>query len=213
MESDWSIRSQLRVKEWATSIDLRDAYLHIPIHPHYRKFLRLHIQGHSLQFRAMCFGLNVAPRAFTKLLQPVAAHIRSKGIRFHRYLDDLLIRGDSTEEVTTDTAFVLDLLERLGFLINYDKSDLVPQSPIVYLGMDIDFNTGLVRPSPQNLLKVSNFTSSLWDQRQASVRHLLSLLGLLNHAAQSVPLGRLHLRPLQFFVKAKAPNLKLMLDH
>ena len=33
--------------EWVTSIDLSDAYLHIPIHPQSRKFLRFHHKGIS----------------------------------------------------------------------------------------------------------------------------------------------------------------------
>ena len=43
METDKGIRSELRVGEWTTSVDLSDAYLHIPVHPAFRKYLRLHI--------------------------------------------------------------------------------------------------------------------------------------------------------------------------
>ena len=78
--------------------------------------------------------------------------------------------------------------------------------------MDLDLQEGLARPSAQNLLKVAVRSSELLRLRQTSVRYLLSFLGLLNHVAQLVHLGRLRLRRLQFFVKAKAPVLKDMLD-
>ena len=40
METPESIRTSLIPGEWVSLIDLSDAYLHIPIHPHSRKYLR-----------------------------------------------------------------------------------------------------------------------------------------------------------------------------
>ena len=40
METPESIRTSLVPGEWVSSIDLSDAYLHIPIHPNSRKYLR-----------------------------------------------------------------------------------------------------------------------------------------------------------------------------
>ena len=40
METSKSIRTSLVPGEWVSSIDLSDAYLHIPIHPNSRKYLR-----------------------------------------------------------------------------------------------------------------------------------------------------------------------------
>ena len=40
METPESIRTSLIPGEWVSSVDLSDAYLHIPIHPNSRKYLR-----------------------------------------------------------------------------------------------------------------------------------------------------------------------------
>ena len=64
METPRSIRDQLRQGEWTTSIDLADAYLHIPIDLAFQPFLRIAVQGQVWQFQAMPFGLNIAPRTF-----------------------------------------------------------------------------------------------------------------------------------------------------
>ena len=40
METPESIRTSLIPGEWVSSIDLSDTYLHIPIHPNSRKYLR-----------------------------------------------------------------------------------------------------------------------------------------------------------------------------
>ena len=37
METQETIRASLRQGEWVTSIDLTDAYLHVPIHPRDQK--------------------------------------------------------------------------------------------------------------------------------------------------------------------------------
>lgn len=58
---------------WAISLDLKDAYLHIPMHQNHRKYLRF--QGKAYQFKAMCFGQTQAPRVFTKNIASVAAYL------------------------------------------------------------------------------------------------------------------------------------------
>ena len=45
METAASIRRAIPPGAWAVSIDLMDAYLHIPIHPASRKYLRFSLEG------------------------------------------------------------------------------------------------------------------------------------------------------------------------
>jgi hypothetical protein len=160
------------------------------------------------QFRALCFGLNVAPKVFTKMLQPVAQYLRLRGIRVHRYLDDWLITASSPEMALQHTQETIDLLSTLGWLVNKDKSELVPSQNIVFLGMGIDFASGLVRPSQETLNKISAWSVILHSVCVLSVKDFLSLLGLLNHACKFIDLGRLHLRPLQFYLKCKQADLR-----
>ena len=63
------------------------------VEPKFWRYIRLNILGETFRFSAMCFGLNIAPRVFTKLMEPVAAHLRSRGILLHRFMDDWLFRG------------------------------------------------------------------------------------------------------------------------
>ena len=76
---------------WATSIDLTDAYLHIPVHPEHRKFLTFQYRGQSLVFRALPFGLFTAPRVFTRVTRVLADHLRRLGVQILMYLDDWLV--------------------------------------------------------------------------------------------------------------------------
>ena len=56
---------------WTTSIDLRDGYWHVPIAPGKRPYLGFSYRNKDWQFRAMPFGLNIAPRTFTKIISHV----------------------------------------------------------------------------------------------------------------------------------------------
>ncbi len=49
--------SQIRSKDWFVTIDLKDAYFHVSIHPCHRKFLRFAFGGKAYQYRVLPFGL------------------------------------------------------------------------------------------------------------------------------------------------------------
>ena len=53
METPESIRTSLIPGEWVSSIDLSDAYLHIPIHPNSMKYLRFCHRSQVFQFTAL----------------------------------------------------------------------------------------------------------------------------------------------------------------
>ncbi|KAL0172228.1 hypothetical protein M9458_032539, partial [Cirrhinus mrigala] len=61
--------SQIRSEDWFVTIDLKDAYFHVSILPHHRKFLS----------------------TFTKCVDAALAPLRLQGIRILNYIDDWLI--------------------------------------------------------------------------------------------------------------------------
>ncbi len=69
METASTIRSAIRPGDWAVSIDLQDAYLHVPIRRSSRKYLRFVSEGRCYQFTVLPFGLSTAPRVFTILME------------------------------------------------------------------------------------------------------------------------------------------------
>ena len=101
METLRSIIQALHVGDWGSTFDLRDAYLQIPMFPPHRKYLRFCVQGVHYQFRAMPFGITVAPRVFTKLMAAVGGHLRSQQIHIFMYLDDWLDQKSDSKIVTS----------------------------------------------------------------------------------------------------------------
>lgn len=112
------------------SLDLRDAYLHVPIRWESRRYLRFAVQnGFKMlyfQFNALPFGLASAPHIFTKVLAEALQTLRSEGIQIIPYLDDLLLFADSPRQVEQNLSKTIDHLQHLGWLVNLEKSHLIP---------------------------------------------------------------------------------------
>ena len=197
METPRSIRESIRQGDWATSLDLKDAYFHIPIHRNYRKFLRFIWNDRIFQFRSLPFGLSLAPWIFTKVTRELAILARSRGIRLRMYLDDWLTLASSQPLASSHTREVLDLTLSLGFLPNWEKSALNPSQQFIYLGMAFDTVTFTVRPAPARLDKFRALRNLLLDAQSASARVLTSLLGQMESLAPLVPLGHVHKRTFQ----------------
>uniref|UniRef100_A0A2H6NK21 ribonuclease H n=1 Tax=Micrurus carvalhoi TaxID=3147026 RepID=A0A2H6NK21_9SAUR len=112
-----SILLSVREGDFLASIDLTEAYLHIPIRPLHFKFLRFCYEGRHFEYRAMPFGHSSAPRAFSKILAVLTAHIRQTPIRIQCYLDDILILSSSAQQARHNIRTTVQVLQAHGFFI------------------------------------------------------------------------------------------------
>ena len=138
METPNSVLLAVRKDDFLASIDLKDAYFRIPVHPSSRKLLRFVSNGTVYQFRALCFELSTAPQVFTRVFAAVSSWAHSRGVRLLRYLDDWLILSSSEAKTKQHVNQLLALCYSLGIVINKEKSDLSPSRSVEYLGMIID---------------------------------------------------------------------------
>ena len=120
------VRNSLRRDAWFTSLDLANAYWHVPIHRRFRPYLAIQDGSRVLRFRVLPFGLGIAPRVFTKLLKVVSSLLLEEGVHVLMYLDDWLLQTSSRQEALVDTQTTLSLCESLGLHFNIPKSLLVP---------------------------------------------------------------------------------------
>ena len=179
MESALTVMSAMRQHLWAVSLDIKDAYLHVPIHPAFRKFLHLAFLGRIYRFRVLPFGISTAPYAFTRIVRDLAAHFHSKGIRFHHYLDDWLIVAESPQLVAQHLRLVVQVTQRVGWIINWEKSQIDPTQDFTYVGVHYDLRLGLAYPPLDRLEKLERLLRFLATQASATARQILSLIGHL----------------------------------
>ena len=196
MERLDSVKFLLKKGDWLVKLDLKDAYLLVPILPNHQKFLRFRWKRRHFQFRCLPFGLSSAPRVFTKIMKVVVAYLRERGIRLIIYLDDILIMCHSLIEAQQHRDLVIRLLESLGFIVNLEKSVLNPSQIMEYLGMVVNsINMSLSLPD----LKVSYITTlcQVLFKPKVSLREIFSLLGNLSWAIPSIPFAQMHYRDIQ----------------
>ena len=202
METSASIRSSIRPGHWGVSLDLADAYFHVPIHPQSRKYLRFCFQNEVLQFRALPFGLATAPRLFTRLMATVAGFLRLNGSVLLQYFDDWLLHQSDRSVLLQDLVNCWSEISHLGLLLNPEKSELTPSQDFTFVGMNFRTDLGIIRVPFSRTQALIALVRKFASQERVRARFFLRLLGVLNAAADSVLLGRLHMRPLQFYLMA-----------
>ena len=197
MENLQNVTQLVRKGDYMVTIDLKDAYFSIPIHQSHRKFLRFSWRNQLFQFAALPFGLTSAPRVFTKVLKPVIANMRQRGIRCLIYIDDLIIVASSKMECNEQAAFAVQLLTDLGFNVNMEKSNLVPKTRVEFLGFVLDsLRMELFLPEKKKediLQRIRNLLMS----RQILVRQISSMVGLMQSAKWAVMPAVIYYRFLQ----------------
>ena len=127
------------------SIDLNQAFYHIPLAQDQRNYFAFDFMGTRYTFTCLPFGLTASPRIFTKILRPVIKLARNMGIRLVIYLDDILIMAASKELALKHTDLVISLLQQLGFTINLEKSRLLPSQVVEYLGFQINSRSMMMK--------------------------------------------------------------------
>ena len=124
----------IQSQDWLVKMDLKDAYLQVPIHPDYQHLLSFQWEGKMYKFQYLSFGLSAAPRVFTKLLKPVVGFLRQNGCRLIIYLDDTLLMHQDRAQLEQITRLTCQLFESLGLIVNQKKSILTPIQEIDFLG-------------------------------------------------------------------------------
>lgn len=192
----------VRPGDWFTSIDLKDAYFHIPIYPPHRKYLRFLFQGVTYEYTVLPFGLSLSPRVFVKCIEAAIAPLRERGIRLATYLDDWLLMARTQEEAVVHTQIVLSHLHDLGFVVNTTKSVLHPSQNIAFLGLSLDSVSYVAHLSPERVRTCRDTLARFTPGRRVSYGLCLRMLGLMASVLLVVKLGRLYMRDFQLWVSA-----------
>ncbi len=119
------------------TFDLRNGFFHIPVHVNDRTYLGFEFAGCYYEWCVLPFGLCCSPFFFNKVVRPVVNFIREQNIKLCVYVDDGLVAAQK-QCITDHRDFVLDTFTELGFLVNYEKSFLVPSTSKDFIGYTVD---------------------------------------------------------------------------
>ncbi len=101
---------------------------------------------------------------------------------------------------------VLSHLSRLGLQVNREKSKLSPTQRISFLGMELDPVNLTARLSEERAQSMLRCLESLQRKRAVPLKHFQRLLGHMASSAAIMPLGLLHMRPLQCWLHDRVPR-------
>ena len=203
MERVSSIAAGIVEPMWGVTIDLKDAFYHVPVAWHFHRFLAFEVDGQVYVFQFLPFGLSIAPWAFSRITKPIKAHLHLLLYHFHTYLDDFFLMATSRPVLLERLSYVLSLLDRLGITVNHPKSNLVPCRTLDYLGVTFHLDSLQLSLPPAKAQQIMSLCSETSLLPLCSRRHLESLVGLLNFASYFLPLGRLRLRPVMAWMNLR----------
>ena len=198
MEEVAWIRQWLRSGGWFCGIDIKDAFLHVPIHKKFRKFLRFEWGGDLLEWQVLPFGLTCSPRILTTMVRPIAGYLRDKfGILLSTYMDDMLTQAKTKELARYETHVVCLVFMCCGWTLNWTKTILEPTQTPVHLGFLFDSSNKTIAIPEDKIQRLVTWTKSLLINKETTQADLESLLGTLISVMPACPLAPLHYRSLQ----------------
>ena len=113
MDNLATILPTLRNQDLAVSIDLQDAYFHIPMHVSARNLLGFQFGGKTYRYKALPFGLRPAPRVFTRVIGTLMSYLRGRGLRIFSYLDDWILVANSEDRLKDHLELLIFLFVRI----------------------------------------------------------------------------------------------------
>lgn len=173
-------------------IDLKDAYYVISIDISCRKYLRFQFEDRLYEFKCLPFGLSTAPFVFTKIMKPVVAHLRNKRFLSIVYLDDFLLMGDTEIECLHNIKSTCELLSNLGFVINFNKSDLIPNTCCRFLGFNLNSQNMTVELPDEKRVSLISQVRKFKLINVCRIRSFAELIGKLVSACNAVKYGLAH---------------------
>lgn len=189
MEDFRTVLKLLNQNHFMSTLDLKDAYFLISIDKNHRKKLRFEWKSQLYEFNVLCFGLCTAPFVFTKLLKPVSQYLRSQGLISVNYLDDFLLIGQTYNECVNNVTKTMNVLQSLGFVINFNKSQITPKTECKFLGFIFNTNNMSIYLPEEKKQRIRKKTIKFLKLKKCTIRYFAEFIGLLTSACPAVRYG------------------------
>ena len=179
------------------SMDLKDAYFSVPIHPEHQKYLKLFWRWKLFKFVCMPQGLACAPRVFTKLAKVRYSKLRAAGHESVGYIDDSYLQGADFQECARNAQSSWKLFYDLGFIIHPIKSVLTPVQILVFLEFVLNSIRMTVSLTQEKAQRLTEACSELLNTAFPTIRSVAQIVGSMVAAFAGVQFGPLYYRQLE----------------
>ena len=118
--------------------------------------------------------------------------LRSQGFLSVIYLDDILLIASSEQLCRLNVERTRDFLESLGFILNFEKSNLTPSHQCRFLGLNFNSKKFTVELPKEKREKILKLTIKFRSKSKCKIRDFAQCIGVLASACQGVKYGWLY---------------------
>ncbi|KAI2649994.1 ORF V: Enzymatic polyprotein [Labeo rohita] len=177
----------------------RDAYFHIEILPQHRKFLRFAFGGRSL----LVSGSSIRPSSVTPHVYKMhGCSTGSSATPGHPHFE-LHRRLAHSGPVSRACASTSGCRPSSSQISGVEKSILSPTQRTTYLGVVWDSITMQAQLAPACVESILNTLKDIKLGQKVSLHYFQRVLGLMAAASTVIPLGLLHMRLFQLWLRAR----------
>ena len=202
METAEVIRNTICKGEWVVSIDLTDAYFHIPIHKKSQHLLRFHVAGRTYQFRGPSIRNCYSPSQVLTSHERGKVNATKQGKSYSPVPLRLVSLCPIRRNLPATTKATGRVCSRAWVGHQFSKIRTKAYSKFRLPGLQVRSNQ---RGGFSNRKEMAYFEKSHIYQLQNSLtttpRVLMSFIGVLASLKKTVPMGMLHMRPFQWYLK------------
>ncbi len=195
----------ITTKTWMCKVDLTSGYNQIAVREDSRPLLGVVTKKKAYQFRVLGFGWTASPWIFQTIMIEVGKIIMKRhGVLVIIYLDDFLFLCECSHHLAREMPNICQTMQRLGLVLNLDKSETTPAQSIGFLGITLDAARQQLRLTSKKARRYAErIDEALKSGALMSDTDWLSLLGKLSVFAGATTGGFLRLRSLQSVAKTR----------
>jgi hypothetical protein len=139
MENIVTVEELMELDDSSITFNLKHAYNHIPVHKSLQPLLGIGWKGKCYRFLGMPFSLSDAPRDFSLIMRKVERQIRELwGVKVVIHIDDIIVLHQDPKRLEEIGKELADYLKYFGWMVNLEKSHLVPSKIFTYLGWTLN---------------------------------------------------------------------------
>ena len=182
-----SIRDMASAGRIGAKLDLKAAFRSVPVHELDRPLLGVRVDGVTLRYAQLPFGLATSPTLFCGLLRESLAKVRVPPDHLViDYVDDVAVTGP---DAFSCASLLCDIIQRLlddGWRVACSKIVARPTASFAFLGFAVDLPTRAVAITPQRLGKILGFLKDVLAGQRGWWRALETVLGIAAWASPAL---------------------------
>ena len=180
-----------------TTCDITDSYSHVYIRPEDHWLLSFIWKNTIYSFCSLAQGLSVSPYIFCRLCRQIGGYLRGQGHKNVFYMDDVTTVGYSYKQCLDSTHTLIRTLGKAGFLVNFEKSQLIPSQRIEVLGFVVDSRSESICLTEKKQRSLVKLFSEALTLKVVSIRKFAKYIGCCVSCFVCFPFGKRHYRDLE----------------